>query len=350
MTIQEKNGMQWLGSPAAALVALALHASGLVAAKPVFAGSDLTSIPPPGRIVMVEGRQVHIHCTGVGSPTVVLEEGLGGSSLNWGWVQRYVTKVSRVCSYDRPGYGWSDPADTSMDAANTSRQLYALLQAANEKGPYIAVGHSLGGAYMRLFAAEHRKDVAGLVLVDATHPSALIESAEMGLPPISRKEDLFTSFLTSNEITWQMAMGLGVAKTSYDDSWKNLPPDVTPAMAAFIADRRNVRAFFKENESVADTLSQIASLDSLRNLPVTVISSDKFKHPDPATAMELAEWDKKLQRKWLAISTNSHFLIIPGADHMSLLLVSQHASQVSKAIGNMVVAVRNKRPAHTAVQ
>src|SRR5215813_9572726 len=182
--------MQWLRrSPSAALaVALALHTSGLVAAKPALAASDLANVPPPGRIVLVEGRQVHIHCTGVGSPTVLLEEGLGGGSLNWAWIQRDVTKVSRVCSYDRPGYGWSDPADTPMDAANTSRQLYALLQAANEKGPYIAVGHSGGGAYMRLFAAEHRKDVAGLVLVDATHPSALTATAEMGLPPIGQKK------------------------------------------------------------------------------------------------------------------------------------------------------------------
>jgi pimeloyl-ACP methyl ester carboxylesterase len=336
--------MPWRLPAAALAVALMLHSGGPFASEPALAGDDLASIPPPGRIVMVEGRQVHIHCTGAGSPTVVLEEGLGGSSLNWAWVQRYVAEVSRVCSYDRPGYGWSDPADTPMDAANTSRQLYALLQAAGEKGPYIAVGHSLGGAYMRLFAAEHRKDVAGLVLVDAIHPSALTEAGEMGLQPIIRKEDMFTSFLTSNEITWQMARGLGIAKTSYDDSWKDLPSDVKPAVAAFITDRRTVTTFFKENGSLADTINQIASLDSLRNLPVTVISSDKFKHPDPATAMKLTEWVKKIQRKWLAISTKSHFQIIPEADHMSLLLVSQHASQVSKAITDIVVAVRKRSP------
>jgi len=345
--------MQWLRrSPAAALaVALALDTSGLVAAKPALAASDLASVPPPGRIVLVEGRQVHIHCTGVGSPTVLLEEGLGGGSLNWAWVQRDVTKVSRVCSYDRPGYGWSDPADTPMDAANTSRQLYALLQAANEKGPYIAVGHSLGGAYMRLFATEHPKDVGSLVLVDATHPSVLIASAEGGPPPVNRQKwALIANFLTSNDIIWRIAMGLRIVKTSYDDSWKNLPPDVTAAMAAYIADRRNVRTFFKENESVPDTLTQIASLDSLRNLPVMVIASDKVKAADPTTAMERAEWNKNMQRKWLAISTNSHFLIIPGADHMSLLFDPQHAGQVSKVIVNMVVAVRAKRRAHTEVQ
>src|SRR5262249_33759810 len=161
---REYNHMQHLVrlSGSGVVLALALHACGLAAATPALAASDLASFQPPGRVVLVEGRQVHIHCTGAGSPTVLLEEGLGGASLNWAWVQRDVAKASRVCSYDRPGYGWSDPADAPMDGANTSRQLYALLQAANEKGPYVAVGHSLGGAYMRFFAAEHRTDVAGL--------------------------------------------------------------------------------------------------------------------------------------------------------------------------------------------
>src|SRR5262249_12925925 len=112
--------MQWLRrSPAAALaVALALHTSGLVAAKPALAASDWAAARARGRSGRVEGRKVPIHCTGVGSPPGLLEGGLGGSSLNWAWVQRDVPKVSRVCSYDRPGYGWSDPADTPMDAAD----------------------------------------------------------------------------------------------------------------------------------------------------------------------------------------------------------------------------------------
>src|SRR5215472_7868091 len=117
--------------------------------------SDLAAFPPTGRMILVNGRHVHLYCTGAGAPTVILEAGLGHASLNWAWVQRDIAKTSRVCSYDRPGYGWSDPADVPMDAAKTSGQLYALLQAAGEKGPYLPVGASLGGAYARMFAAEH---------------------------------------------------------------------------------------------------------------------------------------------------------------------------------------------------
>jgi len=114
-------------------------------------------------------------------------------------------------------------------------------------------------------------------------------------------------------------------------------------MVAFIAGRRHVKTFFKENESLSDTLTRIASLDGLGNLPVTVISADKWIDPDPTTATQRAEWNKKQQRNWLAISTNSRFVIVPGADHMSLLFVSQHADAVASAVVKMVVAVRGKK-------
>jgi pimeloyl-ACP methyl ester carboxylesterase len=103
-----------------------------------------------------------------------------------------------VCSYDRPGYGWSDPIDAPIDAANVSRQLYALLRAGNENGPYVMVGHSLGGAYARMFAAEHREESAGLVLMDASNPSVLTTSVDVGLPPI--RKGSFAALLASSDI------------------------------------------------------------------------------------------------------------------------------------------------------
>jgi pimeloyl-ACP methyl ester carboxylesterase len=188
-----------------------------------------------------------------------LEEGRGGASLNWAWVQRGVSNVSRVCAYDRPGYGWSDPADAPMDGANTSQQFYAVLQAANESGPYILVGHSLGGAYVRMFAAQHREDVAGLVLVDATPPSYLTTYTEVGLPsPDDPKTSFFIDFLSSNEMRWQMATWLRIVKTSYVDDWKKLPPDLAPEMSTFIAGLQHLRTFCKEPASLSDTLTQIA--------------------------------------------------------------------------------------------
>lgn len=172
-------------------------------AEPALADPDMAAFPPPGRLVAVDGHQRHLFCTGVGTPTVILEEGAGGASPNWVWIQRTVTAVTRVCSHDRPGYGWSDPSDTPRDAETVGRELDALLKSAGERGPFIAVGHSLGGAYARMFAEQQRNDVVGLVLVDATSPSLVATMDEVGLPPM-RKSD-FVMFLASHEALFQMA-------------------------------------------------------------------------------------------------------------------------------------------------
>jgi pimeloyl-ACP methyl ester carboxylesterase len=90
----------------------------------------MAAFPPPGRLVDVDGRRRHLFCTGTGRPAVILEEGAGGASLNWVWIQPKVATATRVCSYDRPGYGWSDPSDTPRDAETVGRELDALLKSA----------------------------------------------------------------------------------------------------------------------------------------------------------------------------------------------------------------------------
>jgi len=291
-------------------------------------------------MILVDGRHIHLYCTGAGAPTVILEAGLGQASLNWALVQEDIAKTSRVCSYDRPGYGWSDPAYVPMDAANTSQQLYALLQAAGEKAPYLAVGHSLGGAYARMFAAEHRKDVAGLVLVDATNPSHMTTAAEVGLPPIDQGSSW--DFLASSDMLWKTAVGLGIARFTYDADLSDFPSDMAPVMKAFMTSPQRGRMAVKERASISDTLRQIGALNSLGNLPVTVISSDRWIDADAEIAAKRAEWNKRQQRNHLAISANSRFVIIPGADHLSLLSNKDHAYAVANAIVKMVEGRRHR--------
>jgi len=302
--------------------------------------SDLAAFPPTGRMILVNGRHVHLYCTGAGAPTVILEAGLGQASLNWALVQRTVAKTTRVCSYDRPGYGWSDAAaDVPMDAANTSQQLYALLRLAGERPPYLPVGHSLGGAYARVFATEHRKDVAGLVLVDSTHPSHMATASEVGLPPIDAGSSW--AFVASSDILWKVVVGLGVAHFTYDTDVSDFPADMMPVMKVFMTGPQRGRMFLKERASVSDTLTQVGALDSLGNLPVMVISSDRWIDANPEIAAKRAEWNKRQQRNHLAISANSHFLVIPRADHLSLLSNKDHAGAVAKAIVQMVAGLRH---------
>ena len=127
--------------------------------------------PPPGRLVDVGGHKMHLHCTGQGTPTVILESGLWDDSIVWHSVQPEIAKLTRVCSYDRAGLGYSDPRpDQVPDSRNIARNLHALLANAGVNPPYILVGHSFGGLTMPLFAARYPEQTAGVVLVDPVVP------------------------------------------------------------------------------------------------------------------------------------------------------------------------------------
>src|SRR5919109_2646978 len=109
--------------------------------------------PHPGRLVDVGGHQLHLYCTGEGTPTVVLEAPAAGLSAAWGWIQPRVAETTRVCSYDRAGLGWSEAGDAPFDPADVPVQLRALLDAAGERAPYVMVGQELGAALATLYAA-----------------------------------------------------------------------------------------------------------------------------------------------------------------------------------------------------
>ena len=158
----------WLGASLAALLGLALV--GYIY-EPIAEVADAKAYPPPGQLVDIGGYRLHINCTGTGSPTVVIEAGLGDWSTTWGgYVQPEVAKTTRVCTYDRAGLGWSDAGPLPPDAAQYAKDLHTLLQNANIPGPYVLVGHSLGGLVVRIFVHEYASEVAGVVLVDSMNP------------------------------------------------------------------------------------------------------------------------------------------------------------------------------------
>src|SRR5688572_2762004 len=140
----------------------------LLLAQPVLAQPKLPE--PPGRLIEVNGHRLHLNCMGEGSPIVVYEAGASGSSLDWEKVQPAVAAATRSCSYDRAGYGWSEPSTapkaTSRDIA---RELHELLREAGEEAPYLLVGHSLGGFHVQMFAQLYPDEVVGAVLVDSSH-------------------------------------------------------------------------------------------------------------------------------------------------------------------------------------
>jgi pimeloyl-ACP methyl ester carboxylesterase len=120
----------------------------------------------PLRVELSDGRHLALYCVGTGSPTVIFDSGLGAGAQAWSRVQPEIAERTRACAFDRPGYGASDEGPAPRDAAHIVDDLKAGLEAAGIAGPYVLVGHSMGGYDMRLFANLYPEDVVGMVLVD----------------------------------------------------------------------------------------------------------------------------------------------------------------------------------------
>jgi len=123
--------------------------------------------PPPGKLVDLGDHKLHVSCGGSGSPTVIVEAGLGDFSFDWILVQERIAKSSRICTYDRAGYAWSDPGPKPRTFAQINLELHDALARLGERGPFVLVGHSFGGPVIRNYAAIYPSEVAGMILVDA---------------------------------------------------------------------------------------------------------------------------------------------------------------------------------------
>lgn len=170
------------GCIAGGLLALPLLAGGSGAIyQRIATDRDLAATPPPGRMLDVGGHRLHIWCMGSGSPTVILESGLGGSAFTWAPVQRRVAELTQVCSYDRAGLGYSDEGPAPRTSARIAEELARLLDGADVEGPVILVAASFGGFSARILASTQPGRVGGLVLVDASHEDQQRRLASAGL-------------------------------------------------------------------------------------------------------------------------------------------------------------------------
>jgi pimeloyl-ACP methyl ester carboxylesterase len=165
--------------------------------------------PLPGRLVDVGGSQLHIYCTGDGTPTVVLEAGATSLSVAWARVQPEVARTTRVCSYDRAGLGWSEAGDRPFNPLAVPDDLRRLLDESGERAPHIVVGHGLGAAYARMFAGRYADQVAALILVD---PPAT--ARQLGIGSLARVTSL---------TPWLARTGLLRAAGTSDDATFGLP-------------------------------------------------------------------------------------------------------------------------------
>ena len=255
---------------------------------------------PPGRLIDLGGYRLHFYCLGEGSPTVVLDFGLDGTYLDWSAVQPEIARFTRVCSYDRGGYGWSDPSPKPRVPSAMMEELHAILTAAGEKPPYIFVGHSFGAFDALMFAHKYRAEVAGLVLVDGSHPDAE--------PRVSFSQRAWLRFM-------QFSMMVGLPR------WRkwcgNGPPEIAGIKATLECRPQTYRTMSAQAAAVSQSAAEIRQLPPLGDLPIVVISRDpnrKAAAGDRVIPAHEQTW-QQAQQGLLGYSANSIRVIARGSGH-----------------------------------
>ncbi len=286
---------------------------------------DRRTYPPPGELVDVNGHLMHINCAGEGSPTVILEAANGGMSAHWAQVQQQVAQTTRVCAYDRAGLGWSEPGPEPRDARQVSGELQALLEGAGIEGPYVLVGHSYGGLYARMYAARYPDKVAGVALVDSSHPEQFTREPE-GRAMYERTERLGTllPFLTR----------LGVIRlTNFFPAHPDLPQQQRAQVEAFNSSTQHLVSTTEEFRATPETAAQVRGTQSLGDKPLAIISAGE----QPPGWLEM-------QEELAVLSSDSINHVVEGTTHESLLYERRDAQVSSAAIDQVVEAVRTDRP------
>jgi pimeloyl-ACP methyl ester carboxylesterase len=291
---------------------------------------DKRRLPAPGRMVDVQGRRLHLRVMGEDreGPTVILDAGMVSFSSNWAWVQPQVAEEARVVAYDRAGLGWSDPGLRPRDVGQSARELHAALEQGGISGPYVLAGHSYGGLAVRAFAALYRNEVAGMVLVDASHPD---QWARFGL---SSRTLGFGNKASS------VVARLGVFRVlngEYKLLATGLPPRPYAELMAFGSTPRALSTA-GDAALVWDSRSRpmVNAAGDLGDLPLIVLSVTK----QPRMGEKLTA----LQAELPLLSTDSRHVTVEGAYHEGLLSQRGHARVVSESILQVVNAVRAGQP------
>src|SRR5918995_2078470 len=287
---------------------------------------------PPGEMVDVGGYSLHINCVGQGSPTVVLDGGSGEWSAQWVRVQREVSGTTRVCSYDRAGMGWSEMGPEPRDAKQISIELHTLLKGASIEGPYVLVGHSFGGLYVRTYAARYPDEVAGVVLVDSSSPK------QVSHQPVTRdsNEPQRQSFAVVPRLVRlgvSLPARLGVVRllSKLDPASPELPQQQREQIDALTPSTRQWSTTALEFLAPTPTL-RLGSEGSLGNKPLAVVTAGESE----------PSWLKR-QDDLATLSSNSIHRVVKGATHESLLYERSDSQATSAAIDEVVAAVRNDR-------
>ena len=310
---------RWLkrGLLAVALVILLALLAGIIYEQ-IGRRRDARSVPQVGKLVDIGGRRLNLYCSGEGSPAVIFESGGGAPGFTWVNIQPQVAKFTRACWYDRAGFGWSDPGPQPRTSAAIASDLHALLTAAGVGPPYVLVGASFGGFPVRVFAGQYPTEVAGIVLVDATHedqhePDSMKAPANR-LPP-SLHNVLCTLVPTAGEV--------GLIRLMMKLSGSG------PSPAGMTAEQGHVLELLSQQpKTVAsnegchwdESAAQARAAGTFGNRPLVVLTAGReFIPPDPQGAKEAnafhETWVKELQPALARLSSRGRQVVVKNSGH-----------------------------------
>ena len=310
-----KKGLgRWGKRIAIVLLVLPIIMLGISVVNNQFATArDKKNFPPPGEMVNVGDHNLHLYCLGEGSPTVILEAGASSWSVVWSLVQKEIAATTQVCSYDRAGFGWSEPGPQPRTADQIVSELHTLLSNAGIEGPFVMVGHSFGGPLVRVFTDHYPDEVVGVVLVDATHPDQTSRMPGFG-------ESLDSQ--TSQFKLLGMLAQLGFLRFGIEQNvptW-TLPEDVIPAYYAMMSQPAFYETSVAEMTVFDISMEQVRETSNFGDKPLIVLTAGQLDE-------ELASYPgvdqaayktarMMLQEELATLSTNSHLIVAERSGHI----------------------------------
>lgn len=281
---------------------------------------DLSRVAAPGQLVNIGEHTLHILCMGektAGQPTVILESGVGGWSIHWYAVQRQVAQFARVCAYDRAGYGWSEAGPQPRDGQRIVTELHALLERSGEQGPFVLVGASRGGQYVRLYQAAYPEEVVGLVLVDAEPEdfrvqSTLAQNAAAQNPLIFSVVGALSRIGVLRLIGGDPASAPEVPCVPY--LVKTLPQDAHAAYLAVEGQPRCFETLLSEEAATEQREAQLRQLGGLGDVPLIVVARTMRTDGPEQVAQAEQVW-QALQQQLANLSTRGTLVRATNSGH-----------------------------------
>ena len=271
---------------------------------------DSQRFPHPGRLVSAGSFRLNLYCIGQGSPTVVLEAGFGDSLDSWRRVQPDIARFARVCSYDRAGYGYSDPGPMPRTSDRIASELHRALRSAGEEPPYVLAGHSFGGYSVRVFNGKYADEIAGLVLIDATEEDQyrLLPRAWADMSAAMRRRARRQAFWAP------LYIGLGIARLQLRMEGYEAPP--------VLLQSKYLKARASELQNIEVSAEQARAADHIGDKPLVVLTAGRSI--DTALRAVLSEQDQKayaetwvndVQPRLARLSTRSRRVVVPDSGH-----------------------------------